>query len=78
MFNEYSFLEVERAYGRELERIYVPKINIIISLSGYNFPEWICFPWTRIYFLEWTDKLLEMNVISWKNIIASNDYTFCE
>ena len=27
---------------------------------------------------EWTDKLLEMNMIPWKNIIASNDYTFCE
>ena len=31
-----------------------------------------------MYFLEWTDKFLEMNIIPWKNIIASNDYTFCE
>ena len=53
-------------------------LNEFISLNEYNFPEWIYFPWTRIYFLEWTDKFLEMNIIPWKNIIASNDYTSCE
>ena len=36
-----------------------------ISLYEYNF-------------IEWTDKFLEMNIIPWTNIIASNDYTFCE
>ena len=61
-------------------------LNEYISLNGYNFPEWICFPWTKIFpwmniislneynILEWTDKFLEMNIIPWTNIIASNDY----
>ena len=46
------------------------------SLNGYNFPEY-AFPEWR-YFLEWTDKFLQMNIIPWTNIIASNNYTFCE
>ena len=29
-------------------------------------------------FVERTAKFLEMNMIPWKNIFASNDYTFCE
>ena len=40
-------------------------LNEDISLNEYNF-------------IEWTDKFLEMNIIPWTNIIASNDYTFCE
>ena len=39
-------------------------LNEDISLNEYNF-------------IEGTDKLLEMNIIPWTNIIASNDYTFC-
>ena len=39
-----------------------------IFLNGYNFPEWICFHWTRIYFLERTVRFLEMNIISFQNI----------
>ena len=84
MFNEYSFLEW--TYGLEHERIYVP-LNEYISLNGYNFPEWLCFPWTRIYFHEWTNKFFEMGYNSvneynclewlyflWKNICSLNEF----
>ena len=40
-------------------------LNEDISLNEYNF-------------IERTDRFLKINIIPWTNIIASNDYTFCE
>ena len=51
-------------------------LNEYISLNGYNFPEWICFPWTRMYFLEWTDKFLEMNIIPRKNTLNCLEWLY--
>ena len=56
-------------------------------LNRYNFPEWIYFHWTRIYFLKQTDKVSwhEYNFVSeynclewlyflWINICSLNEF----
>ena len=43
----------------------------IISLNKYVSLNEDIFPWTN-----WYGSLIEMNIISCQNIIASNDYTF--
>ena len=52
-------------------------LNKYISLNGYNFPEWIYFVERGYISLNELIRFLEMNIISYQNIIASNDYD-CE
>ena len=52
--------------------------NRYISLNGYNFSERIYFVERGYISLNELIRLLEMNIISCQNIIASKDYTFCE
>ena len=57
---------------------YICSLNKYISLSGYNFPERIYFVQRGYIYLNELIRFFEMNIISCQNIIASNDYTFCE
>ena len=53
-------------------------LNEHTTLNGYNFPECMCFIERGYISLNELIRFLEMNIISCQNIIASNDYTFCE